>query len=389
MNDNNNQSVQNEELEQSNQNKSAIKKIAFFLGSLGIIGAGYFSYDHFYGSKFENTENAYVNANQNIITSQIPGTISEISIMDTQNVGVGFKAIKLETIDYQIALDRAKNDLARAVRSVKSLEINQNQNEENVQSKIIDFNKAKSDFIRDQKAYEQQVISKEQFDGSKHKFEQSKIGLDTAKIGLKNSQVLALSNNIQEHPDVSKAINFYKQAYIDYSRTIISVPSDGVVAKKSVYVGQRISPNQPLFTVIDTNNEWVDANFKESQIEKIQIGQKVELYSDVNKKTYQGYVVGIGAGSGSALSLLPAQNATGNWIKVVQRVPVRINILKESIKQNGSLPIGTSIHAKVVLEERHQIDNNKSQVIEFSYNEEKLKEEIQNIISENIKVELE
>jgi membrane fusion protein (multidrug efflux system) len=386
MNENNNDNVQsNDTTEQSQQNKKAGKKIAIFLGVLAVIGGSYFSYEHFYGSKFEHTENAYVNANQNILTSQISGTISEINIADTQTVKKGFKAIQIEEVDFKLALGRAKNDLAKAVRSVKSLQINQDQNTENVQLKAIDFNKAKDDFERDQKAFAQQVISKEQFDNSKYRFEQAKIALETSKTSLKNSQILALANTIQEHPEIAKAINAYKQAYIDYKRTSIFIPSDGVVAKKSVYIGQRISVNQPLLTVVDLSNEWVDANFKESQITKLDIGQKVELRSDVNHKTYIGYVAGIGAGSGSALSLLPAQNATGNWIKVVQRVPVRINLLENSIKRNGALPIGTSMEAKVILEEKEDVNPSGSQKIEVSYNEEELNKEVQDIISENIK----
>jgi membrane fusion protein (multidrug efflux system) len=391
MNDNNNENVQIEDGQiqnQSQQNKSAGKKIAIFLASLGIIGGGYFSYYNFYASKFEKTDNAYVNANQNILTSQVPGIIAEISVVDTQPVHGGYKAIQLEKIDFQIALDRAKNDLAKAVRGVKSLQINKDQNQENVQLKIVDFDKAKSDFIRDQKAFEHQVISKEQFDNSKYRFEQAKIALDVSKTNLKNSQFLSLSTTISEHPDVARAINFYKQAYIDYTRTTIIVPTDGVVAKKSAYIGQRIKPNQPLLSVIEINNQWVDANFKESQIEKLKIGQKVELHSDVNNKTYQGYIAGIGAGSGSALSLLPAQNATGNWIKVVQRVPVRINLLGESVSTNGTLPIGTSMHAKVLLEETRDVITNKPQRFEFTYNEEKLNSEIQKIISDNLEMDL-
>lgn len=386
---NNNENSLNEEQEQNQKNKSAGKKIAIFLAVLGLMGGGYFSYYELYASKFEKTDNAYVNANQNILTSQVPGTIAEISVIDTQSVYGGYKAIQLEKIDFKIALDRAKNDLAKAVRSVKSLEINKDQNQENVQLKIIDFNKAKSDFTRDQKAFEHQVISKEQYDNSKYRFEQTKIALDSSKTSLKNSQLLSLSNTINEHPDVSRAINFYKQAYIDYTRTSIIIPSNGVVAKKSVYIGQRIQPNQPLLTVIELEKQWVDANFKESQIKKLKIGQKVELFSDVNNKTYQGYIAGLGAGSGSALSLLPAQNATGNWIKVVQRVPVRINLLSESINANGTLPIGTSMHAKVLLEENHKVENSKSQIFEFTYNEEELNTEIQKIITENIEMELE
>ena len=138
-----------------------------------------------------------------------------------------------------------------------------------------------------------------------------------------------------------------------------------------------------LFSVIDTAVEWVDANFKESQLKNIKIGQHVELHSDVNNKKYQGYISGIGAGSGSALSLLPAQNATGNWIKIVQRVPVRINILPESLEKNGLLPIGTSVLAKVTIDKVLTTTPPAEQKVEIFYDEEGINKEVKKIIEEN------
>lgn len=376
----------NEEELQKEENKKASKKIGIFLGALGILGAGYLAYWSLYGSKHEKTDNAYVNANQNTITSQITGNITEISVEDTKIIKKGTKVIQIENIDYKINLERAKNELAKSVRSVKSLEFVSNQNEELVSLKKVDFEKAYTDYVRDKQAYESGVLSKEQFDNTKHIFEQAKINLETAKTTLKNSKILSLSNSLKEHPEVAKAISNYKQAYIDFLRTDILATSDGVVAKKSVHIGQRVSPNQPLFVLVDLENEWVDANFKESQIANIKVGQKVQLYSDVNKKSYWGQVVGIGAGSGTSLSLLPAQNATGNWIKIVQRVPVRIALSKESIKENGTIPIGTSMNANVHLEDIVNTNDSQMQKNEIIYDEKEMNKNIDKIINENIKI---
>ena len=154
----------------------------------------------------------------------------------------------------------------------------------------------------------------------------------------------------------------YKKAYVDLLRTDIYAPIDGTIAKRSVYLGQKVSSNQNLLTIVDTMNSWVDANLKETQLKNLQLGQSVNIVSDINKKSYVGTVIGISSGSGSAFSLLPAQNATGNWIKVVQRIPVKIAINKESLISNGPLPIGSSL---VV-----DIDTNVKQVLSKKYNYE-------------------
>ena len=128
------------------------------------------------------------------------------------------------------------------------------------------------------------------------------------------------------HPDVQQAITAYKKAYVDLERTKIYAPVSGVVAKKAIFLGQEVAPSQELLTIINLENTWADVNLKETQMKNVKVGNKVILVSDVNKKKYSGYVQGISAGTGSSLSLLPAQNATGNWIKIVQRVPVRVHI---------------------------------------------------------------
>lgn len=138
-----------------------------------------------------------------------------------------------------------------------------------------------------------------------------------------------------------------KKAYLDLSRTNIYSPSDGKVAKKTMYLGEKVGAGQQLFTVVDLSRAWVEANFKETQLKNIDIGNPVELKSDINHKIYEGVVVGISGGSGNAFSLLPAQNATGNWIKITQRVPVRIAFREESLERNGDLPLGSTMEVDV------------------------------------------
>jgi membrane fusion protein (multidrug efflux system) len=364
---------------QKTENKKAGKKIFIFLLLLVAGGIGYTAYWNLYASKQEDTDNAYVSGIQNIITSQVSGNIIEVNIQDSEHVSRGTTAIRIDNEDYKLNLEKASNDLAHAARNFKSLEITNNQNSENVKLKH-------SDFIKDTKAYQAGVLSREQLDNSQHTLEQTKIALQNSNLNLQNSKIQSVANSIYEHPDIAKAINQYKSAFLEYKRTVIVAPTSGVIAKKAAYLGQRVSPNQQLFTIVDQQNEWIDANFKESQLKHIKIGQSVEMYSDVNDKLYKGIVSGIGAGSGSALSLLPAQNATGNWIKVVQRVPVRIELDKDSLKNNGLLPIGTSMRVKIDLTSSLTTPTQLVQKTDTNYDTDELDKQIKKIIQNNLGV---
>lgn len=376
MNKNNN--------EQTKENGKAKKHIAIFLSALGVIGLSYGAYWGLYGSNFEDTENAYVNANQIAISSSVSGNIVGLYINDTMKVEKDFVALKVEDTDYKIGLEKAENDLAKAVRGYQLLKLNESQSNKSLSIKESEFLKAKNDFEREEKSLNGGLISKEEFENYKLRYEQAKIALDSAKLNLKNAQTQSFSSNIKTHPDVAKAIVQYRQSYIDLMRTKIKIPKDGIVAKKAINIGQKITVNQNLFVVIDEENEWVDANLKESQLKNIKIGQSVSLKSDVNGKKYLGYISSIGAGSGSSLSLLPAQNATGNWIKVVQRVPVRIELDKETLKTNGYLPMGTSMRVDIDTREIKTVDNKVIQEVSPAYDEAKLEDKINQIIKQNL-----
>lgn len=374
----------NIEQEQKKENGKARKNIAIFLAVLAVIGVSYGAYWKLYSSKFEETENAYVNANQITVSSSVSGSIVGMYISDTMRVEKNTLAIKVEDTDYKIALDRAENDLAKAVRGFKVLKLNEEQANKSLLLRDSEYQKSLNDFNREKKSFDSGLISKEEFENYKFKYEQAQLNLDNAKVNLKSADNQAFAVSVKEHPDVSRAITQYKQAYVDLSRTEIKIPQEGIIAKKSVNIGQKITQNQSLFTVIDERNEWVDANLKESQLKNIQIGQEVSLSSDVNGKNYKGYIVAIGAGSGSSLSLLPAQNATGNWIKVVQRVPVKIEIEKNDLKNNGYLPIGTSMRVDIDTRNTQNIQHDIKQEISPSYDEKELDKKINLIIKQNL-----
>lgn len=372
------------EQEQKKENNKAKKQIAIFLGILATIGLSYGAYWELYGSKFEDTDNAYVNANQIVVSSSVSGSVVGLYISDSMSVKKDFTALKIEDTDYRINLERAENDLAKAVRSFKVLKLNEEQANKIVSLKENEYEKSLNDLNREKKSFDAGLISKEELDNYQFKYEQAKLDLENAKVNLKSADSQAFASSVKNHPDVSKAITQYRQAYIDLARTEIKIPEDGVIAKKSVNIGQKISQNQNLFTVIDEKNEWVDANLKESQLKNIQMGQEVSLKSDVNEKNYRGYIVAIGAGSGSSLSLLPAQNATGNWIKVVQRVPVKIEFSREDLKKNGYLPMGTSMRVDIDTRNKTKINYDVKQEISPNYDEKKIESKIDQIIQQNL-----
>ena len=333
---------QEEETVKGNSSK-AISKIVILLLVVAIIGGLYGFWWNTSLKWHEETEDAYVNSHQNIVTSQLSGNIVKVFVDDTQFVKKGDLIAQIDNTDYLLALDTARVELEQAIRKYYSLNNNVSVSSDTVTAKKIDFLKNESDYKRDTLSFKKGLISQEAYDVVQNNYNQSKIQYSIAQNNYKNDKVQLVATNIKKHPDVARSIINYQKAAINLARTDIYATFDGTIAKRSVYLGQKINENQNLFSIVDLKNSWVDANLKENQLKNLKIGQSVEIVSDVNKQTYEGVVKGVSAGSGSAFSLLPAQNATGNWIKVVQRVPVRIEILPESIKEHGVLPVGSSV----------------------------------------------
>ncbi len=376
----NNNSVENK------NNKQAKKKIGIFLGAVAIIGIIYGIYWFTVGKYFVETEDAYVNSNQTVVTSQVSGIIKEIYVEDTQNVKNGELLAVIDDTDYKIALDNAAASLGKTVRAYSNLSSNVILNKNAVSVRESELKKAQINFDMDKKSYKAGLISKHQYEISKNNLDIAKASLNQSIKSFEEAKIQAESEDIYSHPEVQQGIAAYKTAYVNLMRTKIYATDDGVIAKKSIFIGQKVNPSQQLMSIINLNDIWVDANYKETQLKNIKIGNEAEIVSDINGKTYTGHVQGISGGSGSALSLLPAQNATGNWIKVVQRVPVRIVIDKHSLDKNGIIPIGSSVLATVNLkEEISQVSEyKKNSTALYSVDEEKLNKEIDNIIKNNI-----
>ncbi|WP_302163213.1 HlyD family secretion protein [uncultured Fusobacterium sp.] len=381
----------NENIDEKNQIKNsnkkiALKKIFIFIICLVVIGIIFIFYWFLYGRTIEDTDDAYVNGSQNIITSQVSGTINKLMIEDTQYVNKGDLLATVDDIDYRLALENATASLGKAIRYYSSLNSQVAQLQKDVIAKENALKKAKTDYQIAKNSYEAGLASKHEFLTAKDNLNIAIASLEQSNSALDNAITQVSSTSIMTHPDVQQAITAYKKAYVDLERTKIYAPVSGIVAKKAIFLGQEVAPSQELLTIINLENTWADVNLKETQMKNVKVGNKVTLVSDVNKKKYSGYVQGISAGTGSSLSLLPAQNATGNWIKIVQRVPVRVHIDSDSIKENGIIPIGSSMKATVYLEK------NSDKIVPFqektsslySIDEATIDEQINNIIKDNI-----
>lgn len=373
-------------MENQNQNRAdAKKKIGIFLIIIFVIGILYLLYYMFFLKGYEETENAYIHGNQVSITTQVSGVINEINVQDTQPITIGTSAIKLDTVNYEIALKDAETKLADAVRKYYTLQNTVKVNENNTLTAKANLALADKTLKRQTISSSTGITSKENFDTTSFKYIDSKNTYEQSLTNLENSKIEAFSSDIYSHPAVAIAIENLKNAYYNLEKTKIFSPISGVIAQKQVNLGQQVGAGQTLFTVVDLNKTWINANFKETQLRDIKLGNHVEIKSDLNGKTYSGVVTGISAGSGSAFALIPTQNATGNWIKIVQRVPVRIDFNQDSLNKNGVLPIGTTLTVKVNTNKTVDIPNQfieqKSEL--YKIDENALHSLIEKIINSN------
>lgn len=368
--------------------KEAIKKISIFLAAMAILGGGYgFYYNSHLKYKIE-TENAYINGEQSTINSQLFGTVVAIYKKEMDSVKEGELLAEIDNLDYLVALEGARGALGKAVRDFSSLKSSSSISSNNLNLKELDVKKLQNDYTRDLEGYRAGVVSKQQLDATEHLLSSSKVALSVAKEQLLTSNSQIKTKDIYSHPIVQVAISNYKKAKINLDRTKIYATTSGIIGKKMVSLGQQVATNQQLFLINNLDSIWVDANFKETQLKELKINNRVEIESDLNGLTYSGKVVGISSGTGSSMSLLPAQNATGNWIKVVQRVPVKISIDRESLASNGTLPIGSSVLVTIDNRELAADTSSLTSTSESSNKSQEYLKEIENeidkIISENL-----
>lgn len=301
-----------------------------------------------YARHFEDTDDAYVAGNVVQVTPQVGGTVIAIHADDTELVQAGTPLIELDRSDAKVALDQAEAQLAQTVREVRTLFVNNGALNATVTARMADLTRARADLARRQELDGTGAVSKEELAHARTAVENAESALQAAREQLASNQVLTEQTSVAKHPNVQRAAAQLQAAYLNYARTTLPAPVTGYVAKRSVQIGQRVAPGAPLLSIVPLHALWVDANFKEVQVAKMRVGQPVTLESDVygSKVEYHGKVVGLSAGTGAAFALLPTQNASGNWIKVVQRIPVRISLDPKDLEAHP-LRVGLSMQVKV------------------------------------------
>ena len=343
-------SDQQTDTQTSSNNKSQQRKkgLSIFILLLLLIAIGSAAYWYFFIKGFEETEDAYVSGNQVMVSAQVAGNISKINVDNMDPVQAGDVLLELDDTNAKLSFEQAKSNLANAVRQVSQLNYTVKQLKSAVRANEITLAQAQGNLNRRVQLVKDGAIDKESFQHAKEAVELAKANLTTSQNQLEANQALLLDGPLSEQPQIQSAVSNFKQAWLNLERTKIRSPIKGYVARRNAQVGQAVSVGGALMAVVTTDQMWLDANFKETQLTHMRIGQPVKIHFDLygKDKTFDGKVVGIEMGTGSAFSLLPTQNATGNWIKVVQRVPVRIQLDPQQLAENP-LRIGLSATVKV------------------------------------------
>jgi membrane fusion protein (multidrug efflux system) len=324
------------------------------LGSFALLGLVYGAYWAHTLRYRQSTDDAYVSGNVVQITPQIVGTVVGIGVDDTQFVEAATPLVRLDEADAKVALDQAEAELAKTVREVRTLYATSSQLQAQVDQRQSDLAMAREDLARRERLGSSGAISGEELQHARDAARGAAAALQSAEQQWRAGRARTDGTDIEGHPDVRNAAAQVRSAYLAYSRTTLPAPVSGFIAKRNVQLGQRVSPGLPLMAIVPLDEVWVDANFKEPQLAAMRAGQPVTLTADLygHSVVYHGTVAGFGAGTGSVFSLLPAQNATGNWIKIIQRVPVRIALDGRELAAHP-LQMGLSMRADVDTHDRN------------------------------------
>lgn len=318
-----------------------------------LAGIAYFVYYTLVLSKRVETDNAYVGGNLVTVSSQVAGTVVAIRADETQRVQAGADIIRLDPVDAEVALNQAEARLGSAVRQQRERYSNVEQFDAAIVQRKVALKAAQDDLARRLPLAADHTVSGEEIAHAKQAVDNARAALDVAVRQAAAARAGVAGVSAAQHPLVQAAKADYMQAWLATRRNSIVAPVSGYVAKRSVQVGARIAQGTPLLTIVPLEQLWVDANFKESELRDIRVGQKATIEADMygGKVTFHGKVMGLSAGTGSAFSLLPAQNASGNWIKVVQRLPVRIGLDPKELAAHP-LRVGLSTEVRIDISEQ-------------------------------------
>jgi membrane fusion protein, multidrug efflux system len=314
-----------------------------------LVGALWACYFVLVLEKREKTDDAYVNGNRVVISAQISGTVVAVLADDTQLVNAGQVLVKLDPIDAQTALSHAGSALAQTVRQVRQQKATAGQYDSEIESRRLDLTRVQADLAKREPLLGEHAIAGEEVRHAQEAVQMARAALTQAERQASAAHALIDGTPVESNPAVLQARDVYRDAWIASQRNAVVAPVSGYVAERSVQLGQHIQAGEALMTVIPLHSLWVDANFKEVQLRNLRIGQKAEVRSDLygGSFIFHGRVQGMSAGTGAAFALLPPQNASGNWIKVVQRVPVRIQIDDDDLKKS---PLRVGLSATVTVE---------------------------------------
>ncbi|WP_374408430.1 HlyD family efflux transporter periplasmic adaptor subunit [Hydrogenophaga sp.] len=343
-------------------NPARKKALAAVASVVAVAGLAYGAYWALVLNHYETTDNAYVQGNVVQVTPQIGGTVLAIQAEDTDHVKAGQVLVRLDPADAKVALEQAEAQLAQTVREVRTLYANNRVSQAQVALRSADLARAKAELTRIQEDVDRRqplvatgAVGREEFQHVSAQLTAARATVAAAESALQAareqqaaSQSLTEGTTPEQHPSVLRAAARVREAALAVQRTDLVAPVEGYVARRNVQLGQRVQAGAPMMSVIALDQVWVEANFKESQLARLRLEQPVELTADVygKKVVYHGVVEGLGAGTGAAFALLPAQNATGNWIKVVQRVPVRVRLDPKELAEHP-LRVGLSMEARV------------------------------------------
>ena len=326
------------------------RTLVLLAGVFLLFAGGWGAYWFFVGRWQESTDDAYVSGHVVQITPQVGGTVRAVRVNDTDTVAAGDVLVELDDADSRVALEQAEATLAQTVRETRVLHVNTVALRAQVAARQAEADLLAADWNRRTAIAAMGGTSQEEVDHANKALVAGQAAHVAAREQLRANQALATEDAIEQHPKVRHAATRVEEAWLAWSRARIVAPVSGQVAKRNSQVGQKVVAGAPLMAVIPLDALWVDANFKEGQLGRMQVGQRVILTADYygSGVKYRGRVAGFAAGTGSAFALLPAQNATGNWIKVVQRVPVRIELEAEDLRAHP-LRIGLSMQVMVDL----------------------------------------
>ena len=352
------------------------KLFGAFAAGVALIGGGYTAMNTLVWSKHAVTDNAYVGADVAQVTSQLAAPVSAVLVEDTRQVHKGDVLVRLDDTDAKIAVTNAEANLATAIRKVQGLHAtnygldaqiaahaaDEGKASASVAAAQADLQKAQIDLQRRQAVASTGAVSQDELTSVRTAYSNAAATLRAAQaaeaqaaaarnaaVGDRNANLALIANvTVDNNPEVLAARAALEQAKVDLSRTVIRAPIDGVVTRRQVQVGQRVQPGAQLMTIVPVQAAYVDANFKEVELKKVKPGQPVKLTSDLygDDVVYHGTVQGFSGGTGAAFALVPAQNATGNWIKVVQRLPTRVTLDPRELAAHP-LRVGLSMNVDV------------------------------------------